>query len=462
MHIRKYDFDYGRRVLLQKGALGVAAGVLAPLWTTIARSADDIGKVYPDELLHIDAYTKGKIKPGDVLTADNVDYVKDLLDPVAYKQVKTMGRKINIVASTTDVTKLYSHDYLEATLRNKGRAVLGADGNIYDQKEGTPWIGGSPFPDAKDGIEATANLTLSWGRHDFSLYAVRDHDISPSGDVAYQYDFIWAELNTTARLDGKIWNNKKDLLRFQSVFFTAPQDTAGTAFLNTWSYDQRKFPELKGYLPAFKRVRDFPTNQRFEPLVPGITLFLSDAWAAGDPMQTWGNYKIVDRKPMLAAIGGRNFHGGYSDNWEPPAHGGPKGLTFSDTYMELVPEAIVVDAEPIGYPRAPVGKKRTWIDVRNGMYIAYNTYDRRGEIWKSFEPHYSLYSNDKVTIKDSRGNPIWSWVSVLCHDIQSNRMSRFYQAKEVAGGYKSTWEEGGQDVYNKFLTVQAMQRLGSA
>jgi hypothetical protein len=461
MHIKKFDFNYGRRMLLHKAAIGATAGVLMPLWKQIALAADT-SKVYPDELLHIEAYTKGKIKPGDVVTADNVDLVKDLLDPIAYQQVKKMGRRINIIESTTDVGKLFSHDYLEATLRNKGRAIIGADGNIYDKTEGNPWIGGNPFPDIGDGVQATANLTLSWGRHDYSQYAVRDWDISPGGDIAYQYDFVWTELNTTARLDGKIWGDKKDLLRYQSVFFTAPDDTAGTAYLNTWAYDQRKFPELKGYLPAFRRVRDFPTNQRFEPLVPGITLFLSDAWAAGDPMLTWGNYKIVERKPMLAVIGGRNFNGGYNDNWEKPVHGGPKNQTFFDTYMELVPEAIVVDAEPVGYPRAPVSKKRTWIDVRNGMYIAYITFDRRGEIWKSFEPHYALYSNDKTTLKDAAGNPVWSWVSVMSHDIQSNRMSRFVQAREVKGGYKSNWGEGSEDLYNKFLTVQAIQRLGKA
>ena len=47
------------------------------------------------------------------------------------------------------------------------------------------------------------------------------------------------------------------------------------------------------------------------------------------------------------------------------------------------------DSEPTGYPRAPVSKKRIWIDVRNGMYVAYNTFDRRGEIWKTFEPMYA-------------------------------------------------------------------------
>ncbi len=462
MHIRKYDFDFGRRELLKKAALGASAGVLAPLWPLIARGADGLmAKAYPEELLHIEAYTKGKVKPGDIITAENVDVVKDLLDPVAYQQVKTMGRRIHIVESSNDLTRLFSHDYLEATLKNKGRAILGADGNVYDTNEGTPWGGGNPFPDPKDGIEATANLTLSWGRHNFSQYAVRDWDISPAGDIGYQYDFVWSELNTTARIDGSVWKDKKDLLRYQSVFFTAPHDTAGTAFLNTWAYDQRKFPELKGYLPAFRRVRDFPTNQRFEPLVPGITLFLSDAWAAGDPMLTWGNYKIVERKPMLAAVGPQNFMGGSHDNWERPVHGGPKGQTFHDVWMELVPEVLVVDAEPIGYPRAPVGKKRTWIDVRNGMYIAYNTYDRRGEIWKSFEPQYALYSNDKETVKDASGHPVWSWVSVLIHDIQSNRVSRFVQAKQVAGGYRSNWDET-PGVYDKFLTVQAIQRLGAA
>jgi uncharacterized protein DUF1329 len=459
MRIRKYDFNYGRRALLQKAAVGASAGVLAPLWPLIANSADNVAKAYPDELLHIEAYTKGKVKPGDTITADNVDFVKDLLDPVAYMHVKTMGRRIFIVESTKDVSKLYPYQYMMATIKNKGRAKFGPDGNVYDQNGG-PWIGGDPFPDPKDAMEATANLTLSWGRHNYSMYAVRDWDISPSGEQSYQYDFVWAELNTTARVDGQIWGGHKDLLRFQSVWFTAPQDQAGTSFLNTWYYDQKKFPDLYGYLPAFKRVRQFPTNQRFEPLVPGITLFLSDAWAAGDPMLTWGNYKIVGRQPMLGVIGGRNFMGGYNDNWERPVHGGPKGQTFHDVWMELVPETIVIDAEPVGYPRAPLSKKRTWVDVRNGMYVAYNTYDRRGEIWKTFEPHYAQYSNDKVTLKDETGHPVWSWVGVLSHDVQANRMSRFVQAKQVTGGYQSGWETGGVDVYNKYLTLQAIQRLG--
>ena len=92
-------------------------------------------------------------------------------------------------------------------------------------------------------------------------------------------------------------------------------------------------------------MRRFPTNQRFEPLVPGITLFLSDAWAAGDPMLTWGNYKVVGRGPMLGAVS-QNWTGG--ENWEREVHGGPHGQTFMETSMELVPEVLIVEAEPTG------------------------------------------------------------------------------------------------------------------
>ena len=97
MHIKKYDRNYSRRHFLEtvsKGAMG--AGVLAPLWPLIS-NAQDITKAYPDELLSIEGYTKGKVSTGDMITADNVEYVKDLLDPIAYIEVKDMGRQIKIV-----------------------------------------------------------------------------------------------------------------------------------------------------------------------------------------------------------------------------------------------------------------------------------------------------------------------------------------------------------------------------
>ncbi|MEM8660199.1 MAG: DUF1329 domain-containing protein, partial [Pseudomonadota bacterium] len=447
-----------RRVFLDRVTKGsMAAGVLAPLWPMIGHSAD-VEKAYPEELLSIEAYTKGQIKTGDMVTAENVELVKDLLDPVAYVQISQMGRRIKIAPTTTDVTKLYPYEYLQATLRNSGKAMMDADGNVYT-KEGQPWIGGNPFPEATNGMEVFANITLSWGRHDTNLYAIRDWDIGPDGTQQYQYDFCWAEQNTVGLVNDPAqpyWVGQEDKLRYQSVWFTYPNDSRGTSFLNVWDYDQRKFPELQGYIPAFKRVRRFPSSQRFEPLVPGVTFFLSDAWAAGDPMLTWGNYKVIGRQPMLGAIS--NNWMGNNPNYEPAVHGGPEGITFFDQSMELIPETIVVEAEPTGYPRAPVSKKRVWIDTRNMMFVAYVTYDRRGELWKSFEPSFSQYVQGD-TVKMDGDHPVWSWTHVHSHDIQTNRMSRLYQAQEIRGGFKSGYNEG--DLYERYMTVPALRRLGS-
>jgi hypothetical protein len=40
-------------------------------------------------------------------------------------------------------------------------------------------------------------------------------------------------------------------------------------------------------------------------------------------------------------------------------------------------------------------------------------------------------------------------------------MSRFSQVREVTGGYKSKFSEQGEDVYSKYLTTQAIARLGT-
>jgi len=462
MHIRKYDFDYSRRKMMANVAAGVGGGVLAPVWPTIAATGE-VTKAYPEEVTSIEVNTKGKIKVGDEITAKNVEHVKHLLDPIFYEQVSKHGRKFKIRAPTKNITEMFPYQYMEATLKNYGKAKFDDTGNVVEAATGGPWIGGNPFPDIKTGDEGIANLTLSWGRHDMSQYAVRDFDINPDGSPAYTYDFFWTELNTTARTGkDKYFKEKKDMLRFQSVFFTSPQEQAGASFLVPWYYDQRKFPEIYGYLPQFRRVRQFPANQRFEPLVPGITLFLSDAWAAGDPMRTWGNTKIVGREPHLAALGG-NFRGEEHPNWENHnRHGGPKGQTFMDYTMELVPECVVIESEPTGYPRAPVGKKKIWVDVRNAMVIAYITYDRRGAIWKQVDPAFGPQIQGKFVNKDETGHPNWSWTSVHIHDIQSNRMSLLNHVKQISGGYSSSYYSPDENaVYEKFCTQSAIARLGT-
>ncbi len=456
MRVLRYGRDFSRRHFLGALASGAAAGVLMPAWQAIAQNGDS-AKAYPEELLSIDAYTKGRIKTGDEIHAGNVDLIKELIEPIKYIQIKTMGRRLRIVKTTTDITRLSPIPYLEATLRNRGQGRFDATGNVVTA-DGKPWIGGLPFPDSTGALEMFAGLTLSWGRHDASLYAIKAYALDPDGDVLYNYETGWAELSTTGRtvLDPKPYlTGHEDRLRLQSVFFMTPMSAKGTSFLNVWPYDQNSFPDLYGYVPEFRRVRQFPTDQRFEPLITGSTIYLSDAWAAGDPLNTWGNYRTVGRGPILAAVS-RGWNAGHP-NWEHKTHGGPKGKTFWDTDVELIPEAIETAAEPVKFPRAPVGRKHVWFDARTQLPVAMVSYDRRGEPFHSFDGAFSLYEDNGKSFRDG-AYPYWSWAHVHAFDVQTSRMTRLEQVKSIAGGHDTS--VNNPKIYDKYLTKTALVALG--
>ena len=460
MHIKKYDFDYSRRHFMEKTAAGIGgAGVLSGLWPDISRSAD-IQSAYPEELLHIEAYTKGAVNVGDVINADNIDLVQDLVDPILYQEVKQDGREFFIEAGPTDAEMMFPPYFLDATLRNQGQAMFGEDGNVYT-REGAPWIGGLPFPDPQTGSEAIANITLSWGRHDQSVYAIPSQVVNANGENSYEYDFMWAEMQCTGLVRPGVpspyLEGHDDKVRFQMILFTHTNDVRGSAFLNIWKYDQREFPDLFGYLPQFKRVRRFPANQRFEPYMPGMNLFLSDAWASGDPMLTWGNFKIIHRGPFLGSIANQWLP--ENDNWEPGLVGGPKNQSYYRVGKSLIPEVIIFEGEPIGYPRAPVSKRRIYVDARNMGIPQAISYDRNGLPWKGFEAGAGQRKSGEHEVRTSDGRLEWSWDWVISHDVQANNVTRLYQGEQCRGNQRTALDPD-IDMMNEYMTVQALRRLG--
>ncbi len=459
MHIKRFDRSFTRRRFLQGvgGAGALSTGVLTPLWSVLAADGDG-SRAYPDHLLSLESYTRGAISDGDTIDANNVEHVKALLDPIRYEQIATMGRRLQTRKATTALEELSPMEYLQATLAHQGQARFDELGNVR-APDGGPWIGGNPFPDPKNAIEVFAGHTLSWGRHDASLYAAREFDVGRDGEVKYRYENVWAEYAPVGRLvlePQPALPDATDLLRYQSVIFTAPNDFKGTSFLNIWPYDQNQFPDLKGYIPAFKRIRTFPTNQRFEPLIPGSSLYLSDAWAAGDPFLTWGDYQIVHRGPALAALAG-NWNAEH-DNWEHGTHGGKAEARWWDMSVELVPEAIVVEARPVAYPRAPISKKAVWFDARTLLPFVMVSYDRQGKVFRSFDGAYSRYATENRKVMDG-AHPYWSWTHLHAHNIQTNEITRIEQVAKVRGGHKMLVND--EAVYNRYLTTTALRRFGN-
>ncbi len=461
MRISKYTNGWTRRHFLEQTARGAAAaGVLAPLWDVICDTGS-CEAAYPPELLSLEAYTKGKLKAGEELNADNVDIVKDLLDPIAYNQIKTDKRVVDLVPSTKDINRLNPPVYIEATMKNKGVHVLGPHGNVWT-KEGKPWIGGNPFPEPKTGLETVAGMALSWGKHDSALHPIKEWDTSPEGETQYTYQFAFMEWQTVGRLvmDPKPYQpGHEDQLRYVPDLITAPEDQRGTAFLQIWPYDQRKFPLFYGYTPLLKRVRSFPTNQRFEPQLPGEVYFTSCAWHVGDPLLTWGNFKVVGRGPFLNGLQCPIYR---NPGWLYKTCGGESGDKYFRTWMELVPEAIVVDYEPVKYPRSPVSKKRTWFDARTLQPLVTNVYDRSGKEWLQWEGGFAWYdkADNSVDWPTNQWTPdkFWWWTHVHAYDIQSRRMSRLQLTPHIYGDYNIHLND--PELFGAYCSMDALRRLG--
>jgi len=308
---------YSRRHFL-KAAGGARVQACCCHCGTLSQRRVDVTKAFPDELLSIEGYTQGKNKKPATRSAPRTSSTSRICwSRSATKQIVKGGRgtaaSLKWWKTTTDVMKLSPWDYIEATLRNSGKGRFDAKGNVVTA-DGQPWIGGNPFPDAKTGIELFAAQTLSWGTPRRFVFMRAEFQRSIlMGDVKFRYDAGWAEMSPVAR---RVDDGSQAVLAgaegtscvFQSVFFLTPQNFRGHVVPQYLGLrPEHVFPLLYGYVAEFRRIRQFPTDQRFRGRwCRARRLYLSDAWAAGDPLNTWGNYKIVGaRGRFLAGVSGR-------------------------------------------------------------------------------------------------------------------------------------------------------------
>src|SRR5207244_6363176 len=113
----------------------------------------------PEEVLTIEKYTKGKVKPGMIITKENVELIKDIASEGLVVELQR-GAQIKIAETTTRPEAKQPKFWLDATLRHNGQAVLDKSGQLW-HKSGGPWIGGAPFPEPKSADRKSTRLNSS-------------------------------------------------------------------------------------------------------------------------------------------------------------------------------------------------------------------------------------------------------------------------------------------------------------
>ena len=168
--------EWSRRNFLKQTGAWVGAGLLQPVLPLID-AGKSIAAAYPEEVLSIEKFTKGKIKPGMIISKDNAELVKDISPEGLFLELQR-GAQIKIAEATTAPDAIIAPYWVQATLRNKGKAVLDKKGQLWTN-DGQPWIGGDPFPQARSGLEAMWNHKSNLTRYDDVREIASEKNISP-------------------------------------------------------------------------------------------------------------------------------------------------------------------------------------------------------------------------------------------------------------------------------------------
>ncbi len=334
----------------------------------------------------IEDLTKGKVKIGDLITGDNVDLVKEYLPASIYVCVK-QGMVLRM-GNNLPPEKLVPKFFLDITERNKGRAVIDENGTVT-LADGSPWPGGLPFKEPKNGLEVMANVKFGAFQDDGYWPSYPVHYVNKAGKIYKTAKMVAWQVFTTGRERvsplGTVPGFEKEQFR-HIAGFTYPLELKGLGQLTIRPYDENKYPD-KGfvYLPAFKRtIRISATT--YQDNMGGQDFTWGDPRGLRDPYRHW-KFKLIGKKFMLIP----EPHSPIpilmpEDRSLNPEIKTDLGKTFLRIGWAITPVHIV-EALPTG--KHVYGKKVCYVNdptfwPSDMPIAAVDIYDRKLKLWKAY------------------------------------------------------------------------------
>lgn len=341
----------------------------------------------------IEELTQGKVKVGDLITKDNVELVKDYLTLSIYECVKK-GMVLKM-SENVPVEKIIPRFFWEATVNNKGKAVMDQEGTVR-LADGANWPGGLPFPAPKTPLEAMANVKFGLVIDDGylpqspCLYVNKDGSIEKTANMKIWQ--VWAFGRNNIPPLGTVPGQEDFQWRHIAVF-SEPLEMKGMGQLTIRHYDEYKKPD-EGfmYIPAFKRtIRVSATT--YQDNVGGMDFTYSDPQGIREPYGYW-DFKTITRKLMLMPEPKPPFDWVTEDGKIDSRVEFDHGRSFPRAGWVVIP-AIVIDAAPkikhiygrkiLYMPDPPYWNSQSPIGLTD-------IYDRQKQLWKCYIDYHNTVS----------------------------------------------------------------------
>ncbi|MDO8637155.1 MAG: DUF1329 domain-containing protein, partial [Dehalococcoidia bacterium] len=255
-------------------------------------SIEDVvaGKASPPT---IEDLTGGKVKNDGLIDKNNVELVKEYLTAAMYVNVKR--GMVMKMGTQLPPDQLNPKPFREATERNRGKAVMDKNGVVYYEKIGTPWLGGIPFPNAKNGLEAMDNYHYGRVWDTYHAFPIDFWYVNSRGEayksVGQELLYVKCSARTMLPPLGTIPGYENIYIKRISVA-TAPREITGLGQFTVRYYDfAETYDTGFAYLPAFKRtIRVSATT--WQDNIAGGDLTYGDGDGFQDPFSGW-NFNLT-------------------------------------------------------------------------------------------------------------------------------------------------------------------------
>jgi hypothetical protein len=328
------------------------------------------------------APVRADVAPGDKITDQNLDKVKDLVSPGMEWCIKH-GWPITI-AETKRIE--WPQAYKEATEKYSGQVKLAADGLSIQN-----YVAGLPFPNV-DPKDPQIAHKIMWN-YDYHFLTTDDVDlrnfdadtgsIADHGPLTVERHFLldhFRRLFWTGRLyvDPKPEKPNPNGYRAQQGLYPIlePFDLKGVGALGNRYVDSSKQDDSWLYLPSLRRVRRLSTAQRSDALFGQDTDVDSYYGYAGHI--AWMDWKYLGEKDVIAAFHAKNYPVKWHDKVD---------WAFDDVWEK---RRVYVLEGVSKLPQYAYSKRVLFIDKEGWVMPFTDIYDRSGELWKIWINDYSF------------------------------------------------------------------------